>query len=87
MNDIASEWEVDPKLPFLRHPAPGTEQARVGRVRRQPGRQGRGARSREKMKNDYGGHANQLKDLARLTLRFSAPRKLADALDAPGPRL
>jgi hypothetical protein len=24
------------------------------------------------MKNDYGGHANKLKDLARLTLRFLA---------------
>ena len=32
------------------------------------------------MANDYGGHANKLKDLARLTLRFSDCRKMVDAL-------
>ena len=37
-------------------------------------------RSREKMAADYGGHANKLKDLARLTLRFSSARKLRNAL-------
>lgn len=37
-------------------------------------------RSREKMKLDYGGHANKLKDLARLTLRFSRPSQIVRAL-------
>jgi hypothetical protein len=32
------------------------------------------------MKNDYGGHANKLKDLARLTLRFTSCSRMADAL-------
>ena len=84
MNVIASEWEVDPQLSFLRHPKPGTERYPWVEYADSPGVKGE-ARSREKMKNDYGGHANQLKDLARLTLRFSAPGKLADALDSfPG---
>ena len=32
------------------------------------------------MKNDYGGHANKLKDLARITLRFTSSRRLHSAL-------
>ena len=40
------------------------------------------ARSSQKMKNDYGGHANQLKDLARVTLRFKEPRNLVAAHEA-----
>jgi hypothetical protein len=32
------------------------------------------------MKDDYGGHANKLKDLARLTLRFTSCSSMADAL-------
>ena len=37
-------------------------------------------RSRQKMQNDYEGHANKLKDLARLTLRFTMPAHLVRAL-------
>ena len=37
-------------------------------------------RSREKMKLDYGGQANKLKDLARLTLRFTHPSKMVCAI-------
>ena len=37
-------------------------------------------RSREKMANDYDGDANKLKDLARLTLRFTDPAKMGRAL-------
>ena len=32
------------------------------------------------MMNDYGGHANKLKDLARLTLRFTSCSRMAHAL-------
>ncbi len=34
----------------------------------------------EKMETEYGGHANKLKDLARLTLRFTSCSSMADAL-------
>ena len=37
-------------------------------------------RSREKVEKDYNGHANKLKDLSRLTLRFTQPASLARAL-------
>ena len=33
------------------------------------------------MANDYGGHANKLKDLARLTMRLNSSRKLLRALE------
>ena len=81
-NAIASEWEVtDPAKPNLEHPKPGTEQHPWVEFADSPGVKGEPRRS-EKMKNDYGGHANQLKDLARLTLRFSSPDKLVAALDS-----
>jgi hypothetical protein len=32
------------------------------------------------METEYGGHANKLKDLARLTLRFTSCSSMADAL-------
>ena len=74
MNDIASEWVVDPKLSFLQHPAPGAAKHAWVEFADSPGVKGE-KHAREKMKNDYGGHANLPKDL---TLRFSAPGKLAD---------
>ena len=85
MRAVASEWEAtDPAKPNLKHPKPGAERYAWVEFADSPGIKGE-PRAREKMANDYGGHANQLKDLARLTLRFSAPGKLADALDSfPG---
>ena len=32
------------------------------------------------MQNDYEGHANKLKDLGRLTLRYTKPEKLVQTL-------
>ena len=67
---IADEWEADPDKETLRHPVQGTakewvEFADSPGIKSEP-------RVSQKMKNDYGGHANKLKDLARLTLRFSS---------------
>jgi len=81
MNDIASEWVVDPKLPFLQHPAPGAAKHAWVEFADSPGVKGE-KRAREKMANDYDGHANQLKDLARLTLRFNDPRNLVTGYHA-----
>ena len=81
MNDIASEWVVDPKLSFLQHPAPGAAKHAWVEFADSPGVKGE-KRAREKMANDYDGHANQLKDLARLTLRFNDPRKLVTGYHA-----
>lgn len=76
---IAKEWQPDPSHPVLRHPVKGTECAGWVEMADDPGVKGK-ERSEEKMKNDYDGHANKLKDLSRLTLRFSEPAKLASAL-------
>ena len=81
MNDIASEWVVDPKLSFLQHPAPGAAKHAWVEFADSPGVKGE-KRAREKMANDYDGHANQLKDLARVTLRFNEPRNLVAAHEA-----
>ena len=81
MNDIASEWVVDPKLSFLQHPAPGAAKHAWVEFADSPGVKGE-KRAREKMANDYDGHANQLKDLARLTLRFNDPRNLVTGYHA-----
>jgi len=37
-------------------------------------------RAKEKMKNDYGGHANMLKDLARITLKYESCERMATAV-------
>ena len=37
-------------------------------------------RAKEKMKNDYGGHANMLKDLARITLKYESCDRMATAV-------
>ena len=75
---IADEWEADRKKETLLHPVPGTarewvEFADSPGIKSEP-------RVSEKMKNDYGGHANKLKDLARLTLRFTSCSRMAHAL-------
>jgi len=75
---IADKWEADPNKATLRHPVQGTARAWVEfadspGIKKEP-------RVSEKMKNDYGGHANKLKDLARLTLRFSSCSRMAHAI-------
>jgi hypothetical protein len=75
---IADEWEADPNKATLRHPVQGTARAWV-EFADSPGIKSE-PRVSEKMKNDYGGHANKLKDLARLTLRFSSCSRMAHAL-------
>ena len=37
-------------------------------------------RAKEKMKNDYSGHANMLKDLARITLKYESCERMATAV-------
>ena len=79
---IATKWEADPKLSFLRHPSVGCAAEACAEWLENaddPGVKG-AARAQEKMANDYGGHANKLKDLSRLTLTFTHPRKLGLAL-------
>ena len=75
---IAAQWEVDPDKAMLHHPVEGAalpwvEFADSPGVKSEP-------RSREKMAADYGGHANKLKDLARLTLRFTSCSRMLNAL-------
>ena len=75
---IATNWEADPNKATLRHPVQGTAKAWVDfadspGIKLEP-------RVSEKMKNDYGGHANKLKDLARPTLRFTSRSRMAHAL-------
>ena len=75
---IADTWEADPEKATLRHPVQGTakewvEFADSPGIKSEP-------RVSQKMKNDYGGHANKLKDLARLTLRFTSCSRMAYAL-------
>ena len=79
MDELASEWVVDPEQPNVKHPAPGAAKHAWVEFADSPGVKGE-KRAREKMANDYDGHANQLKDLARVTLRFNGaaqPRRRA----------
>ena len=78
MSLIADEWVEDPNKATLQHPAEGKARPWV-EFADSPGIKGE-PRSREKMKNDYANHANKLKDLARLTLRFTSCGKMAAAL-------
>ena len=78
MSLVADEWVIHPNKETLQHPAEGKARRWV-EFADSPGIKGE-PRSREKMANDYGGHANKLKDLARLTLRFSECRRMVDAL-------
>jgi hypothetical protein len=75
---IASEWQADPNIETLRHPVPGKQRPWVDSAD-DPGVKGK-VRSREKMQNDYGNHANKLKDLARSTLRYKGGRRMHDGL-------
>ena len=75
---IASEWQANPNMETLRHPVPGEQRPWVDSAD-DPGVKGK-VRSREKMQNDYGNHANKLKDLARSTLRYKGGRRMHDGL-------
>ena len=78
MQTVSTAKKVtDQAKPNLEHLKPGTAKHAWVEFADSPGVKGE-KHAREKMKNDYGGHANLPKDLARLTLRFSAPGKLAD---------
>eukprot|EP00966_Prymnesium_polylepis_P258500 5971058-Prymnesium_polylepis.1 len=78
---VATRWEIDPdpKLAFLKHPAKGTAKKWVEDAD-DPGIKGE-KRSKEKMENDYENHANCLKDLSRLTLRFTEPKRLCIGME------
>ena len=76
---IAHEWEVDVHVSTVKHPVAGTQTMGCIEEADDPGIKGE-ARSREKVETDYGGHANKLKDLARVTLRFTSPAKLVQTL-------
>ena len=75
---IASEWQADPNMPGLRHPVPGKQRPWVDSAD-DPGVMGE-SRAREKMQNDYDNHANKLKSLARITLRYKDCRRMHYAL-------
>ena len=74
---VAFEWRQ--VKPTLRQAVAGRTAAAWIENVDDPGVKGE-QRSREKMQNDYGGHANKLKDLARLTLRFTSAAKMLEAL-------
>ena len=76
---VALQWEANPSNAFLKHAVKGTTTAEWIEMADSPGVKGE-RRAREKMANDYGGHANKLKDLARLTKSFTQPAKMAKAL-------
>ena len=66
MNDIASEWVVDPKLSFLQHPAPGAAKHAWVEFADSPGVKGE-KRAREKMENDYDNDHRRVVDICRDT--------------------
>jgi hypothetical protein len=74
---VATVWEPDASN--IRHPVKGTTLKPWIEMADDPGVKG-ATRAMEKVENDYGGHANKLKDLARLTLRFTRPKAMAQAL-------
>ena len=74
------QWTTVLDLDALPPPTTGTAKPWV-EFADSPGVKGE-KRAREKMANDYEGHANQLKDLARLTLRFNDPRNLVTGYHA-----
>ena len=76
---VASKWVADPANPKIEHPAPGKAAAWV-QFADSPGIKGE-LRSREKMVQDYHGHANKLKDLARLTLRYNNCEGMVSAIN------
>ena len=82
-NAIADAWFVDEerkqlgKTDFF-YPVPAQKRAWVDEAI-DPGVKG-DVRAKEKMKNDYGGHANMLKDLARITLKYESCQRMATAV-------
>ena len=74
---VATAWEPD--AGNIRHPVEGTTLKPWIEMADDPGVKG-ATRAKEKVENDYDGHANKLKDLARLTLRFTRPKAMAQAL-------
>ena len=76
---VATKWEADPGKATLRHPAAQAATKEWIEMADDPGVKGE-ERARQKMANDYAGHANRLKDLARLTLRFTQPATMVRAL-------
>ena len=82
-NALADAWFVDEerkqlgKTDFF-YPVPAQKRAWVDEAI-DPGVKG-DVRAKEKMKNDYGGHANMLKDLARITLKYESCERMATAV-------
>ena len=82
-NALAGEWFADKererlgKTPFY-YPVAETKRSWVDEAI-DPGIKG-DVRAKEKMKNDYEGHANMLKDLARITLKFGGCDRMATAV-------
>ena len=82
-NALADEWFVDEerkqlgKTDFF-YPVAAQKRAWVDEAI-DPGIKG-DVRAKEKMKNDYGGHANMLKDLARITLKHDSCERMATAV-------
>ena len=83
-NALADEWFVDEERKRLGkktdfyYPVPAQKRAWVDQAI-DPGVKGE-KRAKEKMKNDYGGHANMLKDLARITLKYESCDRMATAV-------
>ena len=59
------------------YPVPAQKRAWVDQAI-DPGVKGE-KRAKEKMKNDYGGHAKMLKDLVRITLKYTSLKRTATA--------
>ena len=84
-NALADEWFVDEERKRLGkktdfyYPVPAQKRAWVDQAI-DPGVKGE-KRAKEKMKNDYGGHANMLKDLARITLKYESCERMASAVE------
>ena len=82
-NALADEWFLDEERKRLGktdfyYPVPAQKRAWVDQAI-DPGVKG-DVRAKEKMKNDYGGHANMLKDLARITLKYESCDRMATAV-------
>ena len=79
---VASSWkmQLDPKRSKLEVPLRGSAHGWVDEAE-SCGVKSRG-RSVEKMNADYGGHAQQLKDLSRITLTYTDCERMADAVHA-----
>ena len=83
-NALADEWFLDEERKRLGktdfyYPVPARKRAWVDQAI-DPGVKG-DVRAKEKMKNDYGGHANLLKDLARITLKYESCERMASAVE------